>query len=166
MPSERSRRPSDRKLSEELGGLFGRIGRIWRHTMAEAVQGKFESMFETHLLMYLVREGPAAQSEIAAMCSQHPTAVSRMVDDLEARKLVRRHRDPHDRRKMRVEPTAEGRAQVEANRPVFQRALEEMLRGLDQTDRIALRDLLTKIAGAHEEPKPLASVASGSSSRG
>lgn len=159
MPPERSRRTSERKLSEELGTLFGRIGRIWRDMMAETIHGKFETMLETHLLVSLVREGPAAQNEIASRVAQHPTAVSRMLDDLEARKLVRRHRDPNDRRKMRVEPTAEGRAQVEATRPIFIRAMEEMMRGLEHQDRIALRDLLKKMVEAHGESKPCGPMA-------
>jgi DNA-binding MarR family transcriptional regulator len=162
MPPERTRRTVDRKLSEELSLLFGRMGRIWRDTMAETIHGKFETMLETHLLVSLVREGPAAQNEIAVRVAQHPTAVSRMLDDLEARKLVRRHRDPNDRRKMRVETTAEGRAQVEATRPIFIRAVEEVMRGLDQADRVALRDLLKKMVEAHGDSKPCGPIAGAS----
>jgi DNA-binding MarR family transcriptional regulator len=162
MPPERTRRTVDRKLSEELSVLFGRMGRIWRDTMAVTIQGKFETMLETHLLVSLVREGPAAQNEIAERVAQHPTAVSRMLDDLEARKLVRRHPDPNDRRKMRVETTAEGRAQVEATRPIFMRAVEEMMRGLDLADRVALRDLLKKMVDAHGDSKPCGPIAGSS----
>ena len=133
--------------------LFGRVGRVWRQSLAQTVAGKLERLIESHVLITLVHEGAATQTEIALRTAQHPTAVSRMLDDLEARKLVRRQRDPKDRRKMRVESTSEGRAQVEAARPAMLKSCEEILRGLDERDRIALKNLLTKLLAATEDSK-------------
>jgi DNA-binding MarR family transcriptional regulator len=98
------------------------------------------------VLAHLTREGATAQCDLAMALGQHPAWVSRLVDELEAEGVVRRRRDAHDRRKLRVEVTVSGRARYEARRPEVNEAVEHVLEPLDPAEREELRALLLKLA--------------------
>lgn len=139
--------------------LLGRTRVVSRQVMSRVVDGKIDSLVEFGLICTLVFEGGGTQAEIAVRTAQDPASVSRMIEDLEQRKVLRRRRDPKDRRKFCVEATAGGRAMVESSRDVMMLALEEVLKGLAHGDRVMLRDVLRKLVGAHEEPKTCATSA-------
>jgi DNA-binding MarR family transcriptional regulator len=98
-------------------------------------------------LAMVVRFGPQTQQDLARLTAQHPAGVSRIVDDLEARGLVRRIRGAHDRRTIRVEPTAAGRALFDRVDPDAIRALDRALSPLGTRDRQAFFRALGKIVG-------------------
>lgn len=133
--------------------LFGRARVVTRQVMARVVDGKIDSLVEFGMMCTLVFEGRSTQAEIATRTAQDPATVSRIIEELERRKLLRRRRDLKDRRKFCVEATAAGRALVESSRDVMMLALEEVLKGLDHTDRVTLRDVLLKLVRAHEDPR-------------
>ncbi len=133
--------------------LLGRTRVVSRQVMSRAVNGKIDSLVEFGMICTLVFEGSGTQAEIANRTAQDPATVSRMIEEMEQRKLLRRRRDPKDRRKFCVEATTAGRALVESSRDVMMRALEEVLKGLAHADRVMLRDVLKKLVVAHEEPR-------------
>ena len=61
------------------------------------------------IALHLCSQGPARGQEIAEMGDLTPAGATDVVDRLEGRGLVRRARDPDDRRAMRVELTDDGR---------------------------------------------------------
>ncbi|MFI0483924.1 MarR family winged helix-turn-helix transcriptional regulator [Actinomadura sp. 9N215] len=65
-----------------------------------------------HCLHELNRGGPATASSLADRVGLTAGSVSRMIDRLEAADCVRRVPDPHDRRKILIEPTPEGLERV------------------------------------------------------
>lgn len=74
---------------------------------------------------------------------------SRLVDDLEARRLVERDRTHRDRRFVRLRLTAEGRAAAEFSDGHVQGRLARLLASLDVEDRCALVGLLERLVEAH-----------------
>ena len=62
------------------------------------------------VLVKLARGDTASPSALCKGVSYDPGAMTRMIDRLERKKLVRRVRSPDDRRKIIIELTAEGRA--------------------------------------------------------
>ena len=145
----RSRARAD--LLDELGQLLPRARRlIWR--LAEArLQRLGDSMFEWPLLRRLMTLGPMSQCRLATLAAQHPAAVSRTLDELERRGLVRRRRDAEDRRRMVVAITARGAARCRAAHREVLVVLEEAFRPLKAPEREQLRDLLRRLVGSGDE---------------
>jgi MarR family 2-MHQ and catechol resistance regulon transcriptional repressor len=100
------------------------------------------------MLNQLQRGGPANQGEIGAAIGQHPTSVSRLLDELERGGFVRRSRERSDRRRLRVAITPLGVARLAGMRPEVLGAVEEVLRPLGNAERRALTSLLEKVIAA------------------
>ena len=132
-------------LSEEIASG---IVRVRKRMIAEAdrrLGERGETVVTWQVLGALQRCGPSAQNELAQHIGQHPTGMSRLLEELEQARLVRRARDRTDRRKMLVEPTARGRTLLEVGRPLVDAAVEEVLAPLDRAERRTLRDLLWRV---------------------
>ncbi len=79
------------------------IVRVRRRMIAEAdrrLGKRGESVLTWQVLSALERRGPSAQNALAQHIGQHPTGMSRLLEELEQARLVRRTRDPSDRRKV------------------------------------------------------------------
>ena len=132
-------------LSEEIASG---IVRVRRRLVAEAdrrLAQRGEGVLAFQVLSALGRCGPMAQNELAQHNGQHPTGMSRLLEDLEQARLVRRTRDRSDRRKILVEATARGRAFLKQGRPLVDAAVEEVLAPLARAERRTLRDLLWRM---------------------
>jgi DNA-binding MarR family transcriptional regulator len=62
----------------------------------------------------LNQQGPATAAELARHVGLTPGSVSRMIDRLDAAGCIRRVSDPHDRRRVLIEPTSDGLARIAA----------------------------------------------------
>ena len=132
-------------LSEEIASG---IVRVRRRLVAEAdrrLAERGEGVLAFQVLSALHQRGPMAQNELAQHIGQHPTGMSRLLDDLEQVRLVRRTRDRSDRRKILVEASARGRSFVAQGRPLVDAAVEEVLAPLGRAERRTLRDLLWRM---------------------
>jgi DNA-binding MarR family transcriptional regulator len=139
--------PSPAPLTEELYRLIGRSRRVLWLASARCLEARGESVFSWQVLCYLVHNGPAVQQDLAMAIAQDPAGMSRMLDELEARKLVRRKSDPQDRRRSVVAPTARGVAWYREASPAVIAAVDEAMRGLTLAQRKTLKGLLEVIAG-------------------
>jgi DNA-binding MarR family transcriptional regulator len=130
---------------EELGTLLFRSRReIWCQASRD-LEAEGESILVYQLLSYLVRLGASAQGEIASGIGQHPAGVCRLLADLEDEGLVRRARDPGDRRKVLVAVTPKGRARFKAANPILVQAIAQVLSPWSEDEREVLRGLLSKL---------------------
>lgn len=161
-PGKRARRPptrgeldrfdpaADTSLPEEFGGLIGRTRRLVWSSAQRALHAQGESMLTMQLLMRLTKHGAMTQIELAQATAQHPAGISRLLEELEKDGLIRRARDPNDRRKLRVEATAKAKARLRAARPLISEAVDEVLEVLSADEKRALRAILTKIIAHHQ----------------
>jgi DNA-binding MarR family transcriptional regulator len=95
--------------------------------------------------MVLGERGSVSQQALAAMVSVDPRNLVPVIDLLERRGLVCRRPYPTDRRRNALELTADGRALM-TRLAVSGRSLEdEMLAGLDETEKATLQKLLLKL---------------------
>lgn len=108
--------------------------------------------WEYDVLSALRRQGkpfslPA--SELARASLLTPGAMTTRIDQLEAQRLVRRGRDPDDRRGVRVTLTRKGRSTVDRAIEARLEAAESAVAGMSKKDRSvaenALRGLLSRI---------------------
>jgi len=86
------------------------------------------------LLSVLVYGGPLPITRLAEIERVSPPAISKLVDALEAGKLVRRNRSQQDRRVVLVEPTAAGRRTLERGRLARVSLIAELLKHATPTE--------------------------------
>jgi len=108
------------------------------------------SVSQFRALAFLHRRDGASLSEVAEHIGLTLPSMSRMIDGLVVRNLVRRATRPRDRRRLTLSLTRRGRAMQKAARAATQRFLAERLATLRASDRAvvgramaALRPLFT-----------------------
>ncbi|MGZ5401148.1 MAG: MarR family winged helix-turn-helix transcriptional regulator [Nocardioides sp.] len=97
-------------------------------------------------------DGPMTVSDLAIRLGVTKQGAAQIIDDMQARGLVRRGRDPHDARARPVELTGRGRDALNAASGFHQRT-EQGLVEIHGADAVAtLRTLLTSIIGPAASP--------------
>ena len=97
-------------------------------------------------------DGPTPMSELAAQLRCDPSNITGLADRLEARGLVERRADEHDRRVKHLAPTPAGLA----TRKKLESALREtspFMAGLGAKERGTLRALLEKLNATRDRPE-------------
>jgi len=91
-------------------------------------------------LSVLVFGGPRALGELAAAEQVRPPTMTRVVQALEERGLVRRERDAHDGRVQRLRATAKGRRVLQGARARRVGSLAALLHELSREEVASIRD--------------------------
>lgn len=103
------------------------------------------------VLEAILHKGPLSQRELGRKVLTSPGNMTDLVDKLEGRGLVRRARQPFDRRAVQVELTSAGRALIE---PLFAQHAGDVaaaMAGLNQEELRQLSALLRQLGLAAEE---------------
>lgn len=129
-------------LAEEVYRLIGRSRRLLWVASARALEARGDSAFTWQVLCYLVHHGATVQQDLAMATAQDPASMSRLLEELEERKLVRRRPDPADRRRSIVEATRRGETWHRTASPTVNGAVEEAMSALSTKQRESLRELL------------------------
>lgn len=118
------------EMASELIRKWGEMHRTPRHRkMDEFVQG------EKFVLNYLTdRKSPALPSELSDAMNLTTARVAAVLGSLERKGLITRRPDDGDRRRVQVELTREGTAQVLSDRAWMHSMLEDLLRELGERD--------------------------------
>ncbi len=95
-------------------------------------------------LTVLQRHPDMTSAQLARNSFVSGQAMSGMVTTLLERRLVERHRDPADRRRLVLALTARGRAVIERHRDQVAAVERRMLDGLNRAEVAALRHLLDR----------------------
>jgi MarR family transcriptional regulator for hemolysin len=118
---------------ERPGFLISRLAYLFRARIEEvlAENGSTLSPEESALLMVLVEsEQPLRRGEFAEIMLRDKTTITRQLDGLEAKGLVRRKPDPSDARAVLISPTAKGTRQIKRLLPHFQTLRDSLRNGL------------------------------------
>ncbi|MCW2914305.1 MAG: hypothetical protein JWN52_2373 [Actinomycetia bacterium] len=97
------------------------------------------------ILAALVERGPVSQARLGELLNVNRTIMVKVVDGLEAAGLVRRERDPADRRRYALAPTAEGRAALSAMHQAAAGGEAELVSRLTPAEHRRLNELLTPL---------------------
>lgn len=98
------------------------------------------------VLVAITTEQPSSQLALAHRLGVDKTAMTYVVDALEAAKLVQRRPDPKDRRVRQVVPTEDGRRLLNAARLALRRVEGTLMRDLTAEEQTQLRGMLARIA--------------------
>jgi len=101
------------------------------------------------ILAVLDEHDRETQGEIADALGYDRGQLVGLLDELEDKGLVERQRDPADRRRQIVRPTAAGRRALAKARTLSERLDDEFLAPLDAGEREQLHGLLLRLAEEH-----------------
>jgi DNA-binding MarR family transcriptional regulator len=134
---------TDRLLSTELGDdVSFLLARVTAHTTAFGAKSvaEFDLNVRSYSILALACDGGSpTQRECADFLSLDPSRVVGLVDELEARGLVRRVTSRTDRRTKAIEATAEGRRVFALARAATREAEDRALAHLSAEERDRLR---------------------------
>src|SRR3954464_8233898 len=147
----RQRRPFQSAAHEAVVGLM-RTADLVRRQMTALIEPHGITLQQFNVLRILRGAADAGLPtlEVAERMIEQTPGVTRLLDRLEAKELVRRQRCPKDRRQHLCWIAAKGLALLDKLDIVTARAHDESLKGLKQKDRVALIRLLDAIRAAHQ----------------
>ena len=146
--------PTDFEVTEFAGQLFFRLWRASHTRTAETLNsiGLTPALFA--LLNVLgAREG-AIQQQLSSDMGIDPSAMVKLINELESAGLAKRRRRPNDRRAWEVVIIPKGRRTLERARRSVTQVEDEVLGGLSAADRDQLLTLLRR-ALVSAPPQPL-----------
>ena len=142
---------TDIEVTEFAGQLFFRL---WRasHTRTEDLLASLGLTPARFALLNVLgaREG-TIQQRLSSDMGIDPSAMVKLINDLESAGLAERRRRPGDRRAWEVAITPEGRHTLERARELVTRVEDQVLGGLAAADR---RQLLTLLRRALDSAPP------------
>jgi len=125
--------------------LLGRLARATGARMRRELEGVGITRREFAVLDRLATTGPIPQQQLGQDLHIHSSNLVAVLDDLERRDLVRRPRDPDDRRRYRLELSGAGEAALTRARAAAAEIERAMLEPLDAAERRQLRELLERV---------------------
>ncbi len=136
---------SDRRLRGHFGYQLKRAFNVIQSDLARTLK-PFELRMLTYTALVLVAENPGLrQSQLAdAMEIERPNLVA-IIEELERRLLVERHRVPNDRRAYALEVTPAGRTLVHRATAAVETHEAAFLQGLEPETRAAATEALKHI---------------------
>lgn len=135
-------------LGDDLGWSLGVLLRAYRDRVTAALDGFPHGTRGYETMAEVLRGGRGSQLALAAHLGIDRTVMTYLIDDLEREGLVERRPNPADRRQRQIVATEQGRSLVESACARVLAAQDEVLDGLAEGDRAALRRLLKQAAEA------------------
>lgn len=135
---------------DSIGVLVGLVrSEIVRKLEAELQASGADLRFTQFLILKrLAYLGPMSASELARAVELDGGAMTRQLDQLERKGLLRRQPHEQDRRALRIELTPAGDAMWRQITPCNERVLDAAQKALDPTEREQLRDYLQRVLDA------------------
>jgi DNA-binding MarR family transcriptional regulator len=147
----RQRRPFQSAAHEAVVGLL-RTADLVRRQAATLVEPHGITLQQFNVLRILRGAGGDGLPtlEVANRMVEETPGITRLLDRLEKKGLIRRQRCPRDRRQHLCWITAAGQALLQKMDAPIARTHEETLKGLRTRDRLAFTRLLAAMRAAHQ----------------
>ncbi|MBB5121467.1 hypothetical protein AF335_14060 [Streptomyces eurocidicus] len=132
---------------DTVSHALARVARVHRAAAGQLLRSLGLHPGQELLMMQLWDHGPQPQAQLIERLGLDASTVTRMVQRLEQAGFVRRRRSDTDRRAVLVEATAAAQALQEQVVQAWRELEELTLRGLDDSERAGLAELLSRVEG-------------------
>lgn len=137
----------DRLLALPMYGMLALTREGYRHGVRANVQVR---MPQYAVLAVLDQLGPSSQKSVAEATGFHKSDVTKIINGLQARALVRRQEDAGDSRRHRVTLTPKGKRRLATAADELTASMRQFLRGLTDQEYRELQRLLRKAIEVHD----------------
>jgi DNA-binding MarR family transcriptional regulator len=148
-------------MMDTLPYLLSDSARLLRRAFDARVRELGMTSPQARLLLILSGTEGENQGYYAERLEVEPISLTRMIDRMEESGLIERRRDPADRRAWRLHQTERSRQVIDQVRASLAGLEEEMLDGLDKTQRATLTQLLETIRMNFTSARAALEVANG-----
>lgn len=137
----------NKNLPETYSFLLERTARIMKQYSAKVLreEGSDVTIEQWAILKKLQEAGDMSQVELADSTLKDKPTVTRILDLLETKNLVKRLKDPDDRRKFIITLTAEGKKLIKKVLPVVMEVRTKGWEGLGDKDFDELKRILSRV---------------------
>lgn len=135
--------------TERVVRLLGRLRRSMTVRAVRALERNRDLLVHWQLISGIAYDGLHSQAALAIRIGMDPAGTSRTLDELEARGLVERKRDPKDRRRLNVSLTAKGRRWYDTNRRAVFGEIAPLFEDLTDKEAKQLEGLLNRLRAVH-----------------
>ena len=126
------------------GALLNQVARALK-TVLEAQLAPLDLTAQQAALLMTAGHGSGRPAQVAAQIGTDTAGMTRLLDRLERKGLVRRQPHPADRRSVVIEVTAEGRAHLPGLPPIFGKVTRQLFDGFTATELEALTAMLRRM---------------------
>ena len=142
------------RLPDELlaksGFVMIRLAMGFKARALQALEAAGYSQHNYAVLALLGEQPRKVQATIAEALDVDPSQLVGILDALEERRLIKRQRDPADRRRHVVSLTAKGRTELVRLRKRIDQLEDELFAPLDADSRKTFHELLLRLVGYHD----------------
>jgi DNA-binding MarR family transcriptional regulator len=141
-------------LTQHAGFLLAQLGRAMTREYRCALSPIGLKPRETQALLRLREDGAMSQQALGATLDIDPSNLVALLNDLEADSLISRRRDSEDRRRHVVEISKRGTKLIGEVERAAAEVEDQFFAALDEDQRVALQDLLARVARTADVPSP------------
>lgn len=134
------------KIDESLGFILSNTQRKLSHFLLSKFKPYDITTEQWVLVAKLGEENGITQKDLAERTEKDQANVTRIIDLLEKKGLVRREKNSTDRRSMLVHLTDEGEKLREQLAPIEESVVNVSLSGMSEEEKALLKDFLARIA--------------------
>ncbi len=138
-------------IEESLGYIVNYAARAFAREISQRIAAHGASRGQWSVLMFLWAQEGQTQRELSRQVAIEDATMVRTIDRMERDGLVRRERNPQDRRQIKIFLTEKGWALRDTLVPEAIAGNQSALRGLSEDEQRQLLDLLRRVIGALEE---------------
>ena len=147
-------RPPHLQRTERLARGVGRLRRAMVARAAAVMEREHAPLVHWQLVSAIASEGIHSQVALAERVGMDPAGTSRALDELERLGLVKRVRDPDDRRRLSLSLTAPGRRWYERARGLVFGEIGPLFDALSASEQKVLEALVEKLAHSSGSSSP------------
>lgn len=133
------------RIKDSLGYIITNTGRKITQHLTQKFQGYGITSEQWSVLQTLTEEDGITQAELSRRTEKDPTNVTRILDQLERKELIRREANKGDRRSFLIHVTESGRSLSQELLPVEIEFTKSYLQDLTEEELTLLRRAFQKI---------------------
>ena len=116
-----------------IGRMMGRMAKVFKRRLSEE---EITITLEQLGLLHAISENKeeVAQQDMADLMNKDKSAILRIIDSLEKKRLVVRTNDPQDRRKNVLVVTQQGKSTIAKSLEISKELNEKLVEGISQSD--------------------------------
>jgi MarR family transcriptional regulator, lower aerobic nicotinate degradation pathway regulator len=148
--ANRSRMQRSPTLLAQPAYLAGQVSKYGRRELEAALGERGLRLIQHAVLIAIDDFGPLSQQQLADSLDFDKSHLVAQIDRLEERDLLKRTRDPSDRRRNRLALTPAGKALVDELEPVERASQDGFLDALSAAEQRTLVALLRRVVDAND----------------